>query len=140
MTNLPANPNSLMPNRQPIDANTLYQMVDDLLAQWTQQQKEFTAWEATIELRVTNPTLEIPHAMGVQERVHFTMSQRADYIVEWRDYNGIDARCYIPQPSLTIDTTADAADLVVPSLTPLPSALNVKQVGPGVFMTFTDEE
>ncbi len=89
-SNLPA-----QPNRKPITAQELWDLVDaELLVQKTAK-NTFTAYTITKVIRANHPELEIVHE-EVQARVHFQMEFDPDYEMDLQDWNGQPARTYFP--------------------------------------------
>jgi len=83
------------PNRTPLTAQELWDLVDTELLVQTTAGNTFTAYTITKVLRANHPELEIQH-IDVQARVHYQMEFDLRYEIVWQDWNGEPARTYIP--------------------------------------------
>lgn len=129
---------NLTVQRQPVDIQTLHQMVDLLVSQLVLTKAKFTPYGVTLALRHLNPDLEIPHYMGVQERVWELMGGPAeyaipmackvpDYVYSLQTWTTADATTYEPSPTMTITATPVQSTVVAPRAVPqLPAKVQIR--------------
>lgn len=104
----------LTSGRLPVEQGVLETMATAVIKDNVTQKIHFTAWEVTKELQADNPTLEIIHDR-VRPFVHDHMEVMCgvyNYGDEWVDYNGIQARTWMPitalsAPQWQVDTQVD---------------------------------
>ena len=101
--------------RKPINRSDLNLLVDAEVMGRVTTRQTFTAYGITLALRAVNPGLTIMHN-EVRPLVHDLMATlnflHHPYQLEWRAYNGVAARTYVPYDIIMTGVSDDPQGVV----------------------------